>query len=717
MPYTELPNSSYLDFDSWRSGATALTGGAAVTSFTLNVAIILERANDPTTLLNAGWASRQRQLDTLNDNGTLWSTYGANQTNYDQVKSDLAALGIRTVDQVDSHNGYVSSVEARTIWVQVDQTNFSRLFGPSVELRQHSTDNWFWGGNLSLPSGWHDRLGVSGLWFDTANFSPVLPNSTHATPASMPQGWQSLGNATTSPTNIPPQQIADDYYNFPFSGDLWNPASGVAPATGAVGLVEPGVGSTVPSGSFGALLNHYRAQIGIGTPATWTTEAAGGQQYPTVVPPAFNPAGERSLDVGVVTAINPQSALILYAGSGYNAGAQSDAFTAYQSAFWDLTHNPGVITSSFGYAQQTAPGSPFYFAARELFIDAALRNITVFSDNGDGGSGDMFANGLTNVSTSRTSPYGIMVGGTAFSTIEAAMADATLSGIVAQAMAGDPTTIWQLTAGGLTSLPSPSNPTASLIETVWNQYYLNGTTIADLGGQHTGFQHNNTSSGGVDPSQSVPSYQSAFGLTPTTSDPSALVGRGTPDVAANAGGNMHYIVPGPNMEGLFPDSGTSASTPLWASLASQVNAIFKDQGLPNLGYANDLFYIAAAIAPAGFNDVTWGNNTSSFLKGGPYTSDGEPITPTGYGYYAGPGYDLVTGLGTPNGVLVARALTAIAHTRMWGTRSTGGVRTRRATKRRRQPGPISSPRAAHRSTVRATATTTRSACSTSTPAT
>ena len=35
------------------------------------------------------------------------------------------------------------------------------------------------------------------------------------------------------------------------------------------------------------------------------------------------------------------------------------------------------------------------------------------------------------------------------------------------------------------------------------------------------------------------------------------------------------------------DSGTSASTPLWASLAAQVNAIFNDQGLPNLGYAND----------------------------------------------------------------------------------------------------------------------------------
>ena len=41
------------------------------------------------------------------------------------------------------------------------------------------------------------------------------------------------------------------------------------------------------------------------------------------------------------------------------------------------------------------------------------------------------------------------------------------------------------------------------------------------------------------------------------------------------------------------------------------------------------------------------------------------MTPTGYGYAAGPGYDLTTGLGTPNGVLLARAMTAIAHAQMW----------------------------------------------------
>ncbi len=124
---------------------------------------------------------------------------------------------------------------------------------------------------------------------------------------------------------------------------------------------------------------------------------------------------------------------------------------------------------------------------------------------------------------------------------------------------------------------------------------------------------------------------------PVTSDPSLLPGRGTPDVSANAGGNMLYKVPGADMTGLQNDDGTSAATPLWAAFASQVNTIFADQGLPQLGYMNDLLYIASAIKPASFNDTTTGSNTSSFVLGGDYTSDTQQITPTGYGYSAGPG--------------------------------------------------------------------------------
>ena len=152
------------------------------------------------------------------------------------------------------------------------------------------------------------------------------------------------------------------------------------------------------------------------------------------MPPAFNPAGERSLDVGVVTAINPQSPLIVYAGSGTAQDAECQYVHGLSVGL--LGHSRTIPKSSprrSASRPQVAPGSPFSFAARELFIDAALRNISVFSDNGDGGSGDQYGNGLTNVQTSRASPFGVMVGGTSLSTMSAAMADGTLIDVVALA--------------------------------------------------------------------------------------------------------------------------------------------------------------------------------------------------------------------------------------------------------------------------------------------
>jgi hypothetical protein len=97
---------------------------------------------------------------------------------------------------------------------------------------------------------------------------------------------------------------------------------------------------------------------------------------------------------------------------------------------------------------------------------------------------------------------------------------------------------------------------------------------------------------------------------------------------------------------------------------TQFNYVFNDQGLPNLGYMNDLLYIASAIAPGSFNDITIGSNNSTFYydTSGRYLIDGWSVSATDIGYSAGPGYDYVTGLGTPNGVLLGRALTAIAHT-------------------------------------------------------
>jgi hypothetical protein len=666
MPIIE--NASYMDFSSWRSNADGPpTGGVQITGpVVLNVALVLDRAEDPTALLSSDWATRQNELSALNQNGTLWTKYGADAGDYAQVLTELQALGIKTLDQLSAEtgvaNGYVSSAASRTVWVQVTQDSFSTLFGPQAQLMAETAQgdgNWYWTGSLSLPTGLAS-LGVSGLWFDTDKFSPVVASTGTGVAADLPQGWQSLGNASTEAYRDFPQILGSSYYNLPLGGNM---------PTGTIGLVEHGVGTALfgdnQGNGFQAALDAYRAAAGVPTGAAAIAVANGGQVYPPIVQGQPSTAGERSLDVGIVATVAPQSPLVLYAGSGSNHGARATTFTAYQSAIWDLANNPQVVTSSFSFNSQVAPGSPFFKATNELWTDVALRNISLFSDMGDRGSGNSFGNGLTNASTSRASQYVVMAGGTSLSTVGAAQADATLADVTQKAMAGDPAMLWQLAAGGLTQMPNAASAGAAFVETIWNRYYLDGNAFGVPGATHqTGYLWNNTGGGGTDPGRPTPQYQKDYGLTPVTNDPYRLPGRGTPDVSANAGGNMFWLVPGADMTGVQGDDGTSASTPFWAGLTAQINAVFADQRLPQLGYMNDLLYIASAIAPAVFNDITMGKDASSFVLGGSFTSDSVHITPTGYGYEAAAGYDLASGLGTPNALLLARELTHIAHHQM-----------------------------------------------------
>ena len=82
--------------------------------------------------------------------------------------------------------------------------------------------------------------------------------------------------------------------------------------------------------------------------------------------------------------------------------------------------------------------------------------------------------------------------------------------------------------------------------------------------------------------------------------------------------------------------GTSLSAPLWAGIAAVINQYLTQSGGPPLGDLNPLLYRASAGArlPA-FHDVVRGGNAI---------------------YDAGPGYDLVTGLGTPNVDNLAKVL-------------------------------------------------------------
>lgn len=404
--YTQLENAGYMDFSSWRSNAAGPpAGGVQITGpVVLNVALVLDRAEDPTALLSSNWATRQRELATLNENGTLWSKYGADAGNYSQVLTELQGLGIKTLDQLTNEtgiaNGYVSSADSRTVWVQVTQDSFSTLFGPQAKLMAGNAQgdgNWYWTGSLSLPTSL-SSLGVSGLWFDTNKFNPQLADPGVGYAASLEQGWQSPGNASTAAHRAFPQTLGSSYYNLPLGGSV---------PTGTIGLVEPSVGTALLNDDqgtgFQAALDAYRATAGVPTGASVISVANGGQAYPATIVPDSN-AGERSLDVGIVATVAPNSPLVLYAGSGSRHGANATNFTAYQSAIWDLTNNPQVVTSSFSFNSQVAPGSPFFKATNELWTDVALRNISLMSDMGDRGSGNSFGNGLTNASTSRASP-------------------------------------------------------------------------------------------------------------------------------------------------------------------------------------------------------------------------------------------------------------------------------------------------------------------------
>jgi kumamolisin len=82
--------------------------------------------------------------------------------------------------------------------------------------------------------------------------------------------------------------------------------------------------------------------------------------------------------------------------------------------------------------------------------------------------------------------------------------------------------------------------------------------------------------------------------------------------------------------------GTSLSAPLWAGIAAVINQYLTANGGALLGDLNPLLYrIAEGARLPAFHDVVRGGNAV---------------------YDAGPGYDLATGLGTPDADNLAKVL-------------------------------------------------------------
>ena len=84
----------------------------------------------------------------------------------------------------------------------------------------------------------------------------------------------------------------------------------------------------------------------------------------------------------------------------------------------------------------------------------------------------------------------------------------------------------------------------------------------------------------------------------------------------------------------LPIGGTSWSTPVWAGFCALINEARAIAGKPSLPFLNPLIY--PLLGTSAFRDIVQGNNGV---------------------YDAGPGYDLVTGLGVPNVKQLIEALT------------------------------------------------------------
>lgn len=159
-----------------------------------------------------------------------------------------------------------------------------------------------------------------------------------------------------------------------------------------------------------------------------------------------------------------------------------------------------------------------------------------------------------------------------------------------------------------------------------------GTKLTTTGGNiHTEvvwneLAHNEgATGGGVSSIYPLPSYQNNAGVPPQANN--KFVGRGVPDVAGDADPVTGYKVRVDGQNTVI--GGTSAVAPLWAGLIALLN---QQLGKP-VGFLQPALY--QQMATPSFHQITSGNNN---------------------GYQAGPNWNPCTGLGSPNGAAILKAL-------------------------------------------------------------
>ncbi len=354
-------------------------------------------------------------------------------------------------------------------------------------------------------------------------------------------------------------------------------------------------------------------------------------------------SGEATLDIDQIIGFAPKVKLLVYQGPNSNSGAGPyDTYAAIANQ-----NRASVVSTSWGNCEPQETVSQAR-AENTVFEQMAVQGQTLISAAGDSGSSDCFIPGpggnsdnSLQVDDPASQPFVTGVGGTSLQ-------------LGPFNLGGDGNTVY--------TTPNPP-------ETVWNNSYpyvqYQGTFGITPG----------SGGGGISMFWPMPAYQSSAAaaapwlnvLSPQSSGSTCGGAPGSycrqvPDVSADADpmdGYMTYwngsgSAGGSAVSGWQSVGGTSAAAPLWAALIALTEASSSCQG-NLLGFVNPSLYALASSSPANyasyFNDITAnainaaGNNNDLSTSG----------NASGL-YTAGAGYDMATGLGSPNAGNLAPAL-------------------------------------------------------------
>jgi subtilase family serine protease len=309
-------------------------------------------------------------------------------------------------------------------------------------------------------------------------------------------------------------------------------------------------------------------------------------------------SGEEVEDTEIVHAVAPDARIRLILiprqpGPG--------SFVAAEDAVLRLALSQGAVVS-IGPA-----GAEHCFTSAEVAgLNSALQaaqdhHVTVVTSTGDLGAASTSCSGgapvVKEVGLPASDPLVLAVGGTSLD------ADHATGAYISE-------TAWNSPAGpvagpagssGPAAAPSPAGPQGGIPE---------------------------ASGGGFSHLFPRPAYQDGV--------PGIGADRGVPDVAADADpatGMTLAASAGAGQDIFFSSAGTSAAAPLWAALIALADQY---AGRP-LGFVNPAIYgIGHGAYRQAFHDITTGDNTVRFPR--------QTIT----GYQASPGWDPVTGWGSPN---------------------------------------------------------------------